>query len=166
MKWLREMKNSTKMEAGKKIDIDKIDMEKEAEKVAANPGILAYPHHAGSALVKPEDRGKIRGRSVAAMYEQTDRELNQIYEQMQLLARQAKDIQSRVEVSERIYKAQVSFEPIIGRIYYLYSRADGDDVLSMIAPTEWGRSQPFQQYISKVKLLSDHTWEILESHVG
>lgn len=151
------------MEAGKKIDVDRIDLVKEAEKVTENPGTLAYPHHAGSALVRPEDRGKIRGRAVAAMYEQTDRELGQIYEQMQLLARQAKDIQNRVDVSERIYKAQVSFEPIIGKIYYLYSRGENEDVLSMIAPTEWGKSKPFQQFVSKIKLLSDHTWEVLES---
>lgn len=45
------------------------------------------------------------------MYEQTDRELGQIYEQMQLLAKQAREIQKRVEISESIYKAQVSFEP-------------------------------------------------------
>lgn len=151
------------MEAGKKIDVDKIDLVKEAEKITENPGTLAYPHHPGSALVKPEDRGKIKGRAVAAMYEQTDRELGQIYEQMQLLARQAKDIQNRVDVSERIYKAQVSFEPIIGKTYYLYARGENEDVLSMIAPSEWGKSKPFQQFVSKIKLLSDHTWEVLES---
>ena len=151
------------MSAGKKIDVDRIDLLKEAEKVTENPGTLAYPHHAGSALVKPEDRGRIKGRAVAAMYEQTDRELAQIYEQMQLLARQAKDIQARVEVSERIYKAQVSFEPIIGKAYYLYARTETEDVLSMVGPSEWGRSSPFLKYLSKVKLLSDHTWEVLET---
>ncbi len=152
------------MKAGNKVDVEKIDLLKESEKTTDQPGTLSYPHHAGSALVRPEDRGKIKGRAVAAMYEQTDRELGQIYEQMQLLARQAKDIQSRVDVSERIYKARVSFEPIISKVYYLYAREDGEDVLSMIAPNEWGRSRPFQQYVSKVKLLSDHTWEVLETN--
>lgn len=147
---------------GKKIDIEKIDLEKHAEKVTATPGTLAFPHHAGSALVKPEDKGRIKGRAVSAMYEQTDRELNQIYEQMQLLARQARDIQTRIEISESIYKAQVSFEPLIGKTYYLYRRADTQEVLSMIAPAEWGRSKPYEIFVAKVKLLSDHTWEVLE----
>ncbi len=147
---------------GKKINIAQIDLEKHAEKVTQSPGTLSYAHHAGSALVKPEDRGRLKGRAVSAMYEQTDRELGQIYEQMQLLAKQAKEIQTRVEISESIYKAQVSFEPLIGKIYYLYRRADGQEVLSMIAPTEWGRSNPFAVFRARVKLLSDHTWEVLE----
>ncbi len=147
---------------GKKIDVDKIDLVKHAEKVTENPGLIAFPHHAGSAMIKPEDRGRIKGLAVAAMYEQTDRELGQIYEQMQLLARQAKAIQDRVEVSERIYQAQVSFEPLIGKTYYLYNNGEGADVLSMIGPTEWGKSRPFKQFMAKVKLLSDHTWEVLE----
>ena len=146
-----------------KIDVDKIDLIREGEKVSQNPGTLAFPHHAGSALVKPEDRGRITGRAVAAMYEQTDRELGQIYEQMQLLAKQAKDIQKRVEISESIYKAQVSFEPLIGKIYYLYRRVDGQEVLSMIAPGEWGKSKPTGGFMAAVKLLSDHTWEVRET---
>jgi len=147
---------------GKKIDVDKIDLVKHAEKVTENPGLIAFPHHAGSAMIKPEDRGRIKGLAVAAMYEQTDRELGQIYEQMQLLARQAKAIQDRVEVSERIYQAQVNFEPLIGKTYYLYNNGEGADVLSMIGPAEWGKSRPFKQFMAKVKLLSDHTWEVLE----
>lgn len=149
------------MATGKKTDVEKIDLGKLGEKVTNQPGLLTYAHHAGSALVKPEDRGRIKGRAVAAMYEQTDRELGQIYEQIQLLARQARDIQQRVEVSERIYKARVSFEPIIGKVYHLYAK-DDEDVLSMIGPEEWGRSKPFTSYIARVKLLSDHTWEILD----
>ena len=146
-----------------KIDVDKIDLVGEAEKVTETPGTLAFPHHAGSALVKPEDRGRIKGRAVAAMYEQTDRELGQIYEQMQLLAKQAREIQKRVEISESIYKAQVSFEPLIGKRYYLYRRADGEEVLSMIAPGEWGKSKPTGSFMAAVKLLSDHTWQVLET---
>lgn len=146
-----------------KIEIEKIDLVREAEKVTENPGTLAFPHHAGSALVKPEDRGRIKGRAVAAMYEQTDRELGQIYEQMQLLTKQAREIQKRVEISESIYKAQVSYEPLIGKIYYLYRRADGQEVLSVVASGEWGKSKPAGSFMAAVKLLSDHTWEVLET---
>jgi hypothetical protein len=81
---------------------------------------------------------------------------------MKLLADQAKAIQTRVEVSERIYQAKMSFEPLIGRIYHLYERENGTDLLSLIGPREWGRSKPFALFIASMKLLADHTWEILE----
>ena len=61
------------------------------DKITQNPHSLEYPHHAGSALIQPEDRGKIKGRALSAMEHQTDMQLSQIYEQMQLLAEQQKN---------------------------------------------------------------------------
>lgn len=148
------------MEKRERIDIEKIDLEKEKEKTTENPGIIEFPHTVGSALVRPEDKGKIKGRAVAAMRQQTDTQMKQIYEQVQVLVRQAHEIKSRVEVSERIYSAQMNFEPIIAHTYYLYEKEDGTDVLSMVSPDEWGRSFPFKSFIAKVTLLSDHTWDV------
>jgi hypothetical protein len=83
---------------GKKIDVDRIDLERMKEKPTESPGLLPYAHHSGSAIIKPEDKGKITGRAVAAMHSQTDMQMAQIYDQMRLLADQAKKIQSRIEV--------------------------------------------------------------------
>jgi len=152
--------------AGKKVDIDKIDMEKMAEMTTPNPGTIEFPHSVGGAMIKPEDKGKIKGRSLSAMYEQTDMDMKQIYDQMQFLAQQAKTIKDRVDVSERIYQAQMSFQPLIGKIYHLYTKKDNMDTLSLIGPKEWGRSTPFEQYIATVKLMADHTWDILEKGQG
>lgn len=146
---------------GKKIDIDQIDLERMEEMTAENPGLIEFAHTVGSALVKPEDKGKLKGRAVAAMHEQTEMQVKQIYDQMQLLAAQAKAIQKRVEVSERIYQAKMSFEPLIGKTYHLYQKEDGTDLLSLIAPNEWGRSKPFKHFEASVKLLADHTWEVM-----
>jgi len=115
-------------EAGKKIDIDKIDLEKMKEGTTDKPGTIAFPHHSGSAIIKPTDRGKIKGRAVSAMHQQTDRQMTQLYEQMQLLAKQANDLKSRVEISERIYLAKINFEPLINHTYHMYEGADGKDV--------------------------------------
>lgn len=131
------------------------------DKVAENPHALPYAHTVGGAVIKPEDRGKIKGRAMAAMYEQTDMHLGQIREQIELLARQAKDIQHRVQISEEIYEAEMNFEPIIAKIYYLYRRSNGKSVVSMVSPPEWGKNPPFT-FIATVRLLSDHTWEVLE----
>ena len=130
------------------------------DKVAENPGLLPYAHTAGGAVIKPDDMGKIKGRSVLAMRQQTDRQMNQLYEQMEVLAKQAKLLSERKEISERIYDAAMGFEPIISETYYLYEKEDGSDLMSLVAPEEWGRSFKYSRYLAKVKLLADHTWEV------
>ena len=151
------------MDKKEKIDITHFDLEKDKEKTAENPGLIAFPHHVGSALIRPEDKGKIKGRAVTAMHQQTDIQMQQIYAQVQTLINQANEIKKRVEVSERIYLAQMNFEPVIAHTYYLYEKQDGSDVLSMISPEEWGRSFPFTSFIAKVTLMADHTWEVEKS---
>lgn len=131
------------------------------EKVAQNPGLLPYAHTAGGAVIKPEDIGKTKGRSIKAMRQQTDRQMNQLYEQMETLAKQAKLLSERKVISERIYDAAMGFEPIISETYYLYERESGQDLLSLIAPEEWGRSFKYSRYLAKVTLLADHTWDVL-----
>lgn len=137
-------------------------MEKEFndEKIAKFPSLMEYAHTAGGAIIRPEDMGKVKSRSLTAMRQQTDIQLAQLYKQMQLLAEQAKHIGKRVEVSERIYSAKMSFEPVIGKTYYLYEKAVDEDILSLIAPHEWGRKKPFSHFIATVNMLADHTWEV------
>ena len=130
------------------------------EKVAQNPGLLPYAHTAGSAVIKPEDMGKTKGRSIKAMRQQTDRQMNQLYEQMEVLAKQAKLLADRKEISERIYDAAMGFEPIINETYYLYEKEDGTDLLSLVAPHEWGRSFKYSRFLAEVLLLADHTWDV------
>jgi hypothetical protein len=135
------------------------------DKVTENPHSLEYAHHVGSALIKPEDKGKIKGRAISAMEHQTDQQLTQIYEQMQLLAEQAKKINQRKEISEKIYQAEFRFEPLINHVYHLYHTQNGTPVLSVIGPDEWGRSTRKDDFVweATVKLLADHTWEIISS---
>jgi hypothetical protein len=54
----------------------------------------------------------------------------------------------------------MNFGPIIGKIYHLYRRDNGKDVMSMISPSEWGRKAPYE-FIATIKLLADHTWDVL-----
>lgn len=129
-------------------------------KTAENPGLLAYAHSAGGAVIRPEDMGKAKGKAVTAMRQQTADQVSKIQRQMEVLARQVLEIRQRVEISERIYEATVGFEPIIGHEYFLYEKTDGFDVLSMVGPEEWGRKFPFSQFLAKVFLLADHTWEV------
>ena len=130
------------------------------DKVAENPGLLPYAHTAGGAVIRPEDMEKIKGRSVLAMRQQTDRQMNQLYEQMEVLARQAKSLTQRKEMSERIYDAAMGFEPIINETYYMYEKDTGTDLLSLVAPNEWGRSFKYSRFLAKCLLLADHTWDV------
>lgn len=132
------------------------------DKITEEPNTLAYPHHAGSALVKPEDKGKIKGRALSAMDHQTDMQMKQIYEQMKLLSDQANKLQDRKRVSEYIYKAEMRFEPLINHTYYLYKKEDSSYFLSLIGPNDWGRSKMTLYYIATTKLLADHTWDVLD----
>lgn len=134
------------------------------DKVAENPHSLEYGHHVGSAAIKAEDVGKQKGRALTAMEHQTDQQLSQLYEQMKLLADQAKKINQRKAISERIYEANFRFDPIINHIYYLYQDLDGSHILSIIAPNEWGRSRKNEYtYLAQVRLLADHTWDIMDT---
>lgn len=135
------------------------------DKISENPHSLEYPHHSGSALVKPEDQGKLKGRALSAMEHQTDMQLNQIYEQMQLLAEQAKKLQDRKSISEFIYQAEMRFEPLINHIYHLYRKEEGNFLLSLIAPNQWGRSKHTYEWIATVRLLADHTWDVLDKNI-
>jgi len=132
------------------------------DKVAENPGLLEYAHSVGGAVIIVDDKSRITAKALSAMEEQTNVQLQQIKDQMELLATQAKKILDRVEISKQIYFAEMGFEPLISHVYYLYERKNGNKVLSMIAPQDFGASMPFAAYIAQVKLLSDHTWDILD----
>ena len=150
------MKNA-KSEGSEELKYNPID----EDKVAEQPHLLPYAHTLGGAVIKPIDRGKVKGQALTAMYKQTDLQLEQIKEQIALLAQQAQSIQDRVQISEQIYQAECGFKPLVGHIYYLYTKAEEKNVLSMISPEEWGPAIPYE-FIAKVELMADHTWQILE----
>jgi hypothetical protein len=130
---------------------------------AANPGLMPYAHNVGAPAFRPINIDKTKHYALAAMEEQTNAQLSQLYEQAELLAKQANAIKARAEISLLIYASKMSFKPVIGKTYYLYQRKNEDYVLSMVAPEEWGKTMPFARFISACKLLSDHTWDIEDS---
>ena len=117
--------------------------------------VLPYAASVAGAVIKPTEVGMIKHKALAAMEEQTDLQLNQIRQQIELLASQAQEINRRKELSMMIYNAQLSFTPVMGNIYHLYEKKDGSYFLSMIAPKEWNNQFVT---IASVKMLADHTW--------
>lgn len=121
--------------------------------------VLPYSASVSGAVIKPNEEGVIRHKALTAMEEQTNMQLEQIRKQIELLALQAQEIQARKELSMIVYNAQLNFQPVIGQVYFLYEKQNGDHVISMISPREWGGGAgPHKKFIAQVKLLADHTW--------
>ncbi len=120
--------------------------------------VLPYSASVSGAVIKPTEMGVIRHQALSAMEEQTNMQLTQIRQQIELLAIQAKEIQKRKELSMIIYDSKISFAPVIGQSYYLYEKEDHSHLISMISPKEWGKKAPYK-FLAAVKLLADHTWK-------
>lgn len=126
--------------------------------------ILPYAAGASSVVIRPTQQGVIKHKALSAMEEQTNMQLLQIRQQIELLAKQAAALQERKELSLKIYESSLNFKPQIGQTYHLYQRKDDSYLLSMVSPNEWGGgSGPFKSFISSVKLLADHTWMQVEN---
>jgi predicted transcriptional regulator len=138
----------------------KEQMERMELMAADLPGLMEYATNVGGFSIVPTNEGVIKGKALDAMHQQTQSHLDQIKEQMLLLARQAQDLKDRVDISHEIYQAKITFSPVIGKTYYLYEKKGGARLLSLIAPEEWGAMSGMNT-IAEVKLLADHTWEIV-----
>ncbi|MBK8700476.1 MAG: DUF2452 domain-containing protein [Saprospiraceae bacterium] len=130
------------------------------EKTTETPHLLPYAHHVGSAIIRPLDKGRTKGNAMTAMYQQTGNQLQQIKEQVETLIRQAQAIHDRIDISEKVYRAEMGFKPVMHQVYHLYERASGQWVLSLVSPQEWGAKIPYH-FVATIRLLADHTWEIL-----
>ena len=54
------------------------------DKITENPSTLPYSHTVGGFVIKPIDKGRTKGLAVQAMQEQTEIQLKQIKEQIEL----------------------------------------------------------------------------------
>lgn len=156
------MTKDTKDKKPTPINVDELDLELMKLKTVDLPGLVEYAHSVGGFSIVPTEQGVIKGRAMNAMQEQTQERLDMILEQMRTLAKQAKEIQDRVEISHYVYDAEIKFEPIIGKKYFLYEREDGTKLLSLVGPNDWGNSKKYKACLAEVRLLSDHTWKVLE----
>ena len=130
------------------------------DKIAEDANLLPYGSSVSAPAFKAVETLKNKSLDVNAMEMQTDMQLDQIKQQIELLASQANKIQARKDLSANIYNADMGFKPEINHNYFLYRRNDGSTVLSMIAPSEW-RKCPYE-FMNKVLLLADHTWDIID----
>ena len=114
-----------------------------------------------SPKIEPIDKRLLKANAYEAMQHQAEQQIQMLKKQAELLMKQAKAIEHRLEVSHAIYQADINFEPVINGIYHVYQKDNGTQVLSMVAPYEWGAKMPFSEFLYTVRLLGDRTWDIL-----
>tara|TARA_R110000868_G_scaffold100128_1_gene275338 strand:+ start:5453 stop:5965 length:513 start_codon:yes stop_codon:yes gene_type:complete len=161
------MKNKDEDNYNNPIDVDQIDLERLKLATSDSPGTLTFGSNRGGVAFTPNKEGAIKSRAYSAMTGQLDMQLANIVEQMRVLAKQVEELKERKRVSELIYTAAMSFEPLTGKSYFLYEVVQDEVIsprLSMLSPKEWGEDKmKSQRFLAEVMLLADHTWKILAS---
>ena len=85
-------------------------------------------------------------------------------EQAEVLMKQAKALQARLDATEMVHSAKFGFNPIHGKIYHLYfDGRNNTNVLIQNGPKEWSCGIPDGwTYSMAVKKLGDSTWAVIE----
>lgn len=149
----------------KPVDLENINLDLMKLKVTDMPSLLEYAHTVGGFAITPTNQGAIKSNARSAMVEQTEEQLNIIYEQMKTLAKQVQDIKKRVYISDLIYNVEIPFTPVIGKTYYLYEENTGKRYLSLVSPDEWGKAMDSQVFLAEIRLNADHTWKVIKSTI-
>jgi hypothetical protein len=139
------------------------DPEKDKPIYDGEASFAPYPLSVSSPQIKPEDKRLVKGTAYEAMQYQANQQIALLRKQAELILQQVKAIEERVQISQKIYEADMRFTPTAGETYHLY-RKNGKSVITMVSPDEWGATMPYDEYIASMKLLADKTWEILNKN--
>ena len=122
---------------------------KKPDRVADNKSTMPYGDSVGApAITEVDTTGYRQMKSKEASAKLRGR-----YEELQEEFRQ---LVATSEDTQRMYDATVSFVPIVGHIYHLYRRENGEEWVSMIAPEEFGTY--YHEYIGSFRLATDSVW--------
>lgn len=138
------------------------DIETSFESYAGEAKLSPIPLTIGSPAIRPEDKNKIKANAVEAMHHYANQEIGMLKKQADLIMQQVREIESRLHISEQIYQSDLRFTPVVNQIYHLYEKED-HFILSLIGPNEWGRTKQNKKFIASVKLLGDHSWDVLKN---
>ena len=112
-----------------------------------------------------EDRSKAKSETEAGVDKPklADRLGQRAYPFLELM-KQAKALQARLDATEMVHCAKFSFNPIHGKIYFLYyDERNQTNVLIQNGPKNWSCGIPDGWiYSMAVKKLGDSTWAVVE----
>ena len=132
------------------------------ESYSGEAKLSPIPLSIGSPVIRPEDKNLIKSNAVEAMHHYANQEIALLKRQADLIMQQVREIENRLSISQQIYQSDIRFTPIVNQVYHLYEKAD-HFLLSLIGPDEWGQSKNSRKFVASVKLLGDHSWDVLKS---
>ncbi|MEI6594509.1 MAG: DUF2452 domain-containing protein [Bacteroidota bacterium] len=135
----------------------------EFESYEGEASLSPIPLSIGSPIIRPEDKNQIKANAVEAMNHYANQEISLLKKQADLIVQQVREIENRLKVSEKIYQSDIRFVPVIGQVYHLYEK-DDHFTLSLIGPDEWGQSKNTRKFVASVKLLGDHSWDVIRKN--
>lgn len=106
-----------------------------------------YPTEIGSQNFSPENLELFKMEKTAKVKHYYSKKIEDLSKEYNSLLRE-------ISVNEMLYSSKISFEPVVGKTYFLYNKANGK-FLSMISPDEWNNSPEF---IGKFQLQTDGRW--------
>ncbi|MDG1227785.1 MAG: DUF2452 domain-containing protein [Polaribacter sp.] len=106
-----------------------------------------YATSVGAPVITATDTIAWKNRSINKLNHKVKTRFKEIKEQYDQLMQEFED-------NRLINEAKFTFEPIIGQHYHLYMRENGDNFLSIIAPTECNFNS-----IGSFYLNADQIWE-------
>tara|TARA_B110000977_G_C11054411_1_gene483533 strand:+ start:510 stop:911 length:402 start_codon:yes stop_codon:yes gene_type:complete len=106
-----------------------------------------YATNVGAPVITTTDTNAWKNRSINKINHKVEAkylELKAAYEKMM----------QEFEYNNLIFESKFTFEPIVGEVYHLYKRKNGDSFLSIIAPEQCRFNALGSFYLN-----ADHIWE-------
>jgi len=119
---------------------------KKPDQVADNPGLLPYGSNIGAPAIKPDDIATWKVEKVVKTNNYFSTRYEEIKEEYRKLIEQ-------YEWNKLVYESDFRFEPIKGKVYFLYQKQQGKLFLSLIEPELWN-----EIFIGAFKLDSEDKW--------
>jgi len=118
----------------------------QTDRINLKPNLMSYPHHVGAPKIEAVDLSpfnRLQAHKVTKSLQKRADEISML----------VKTLQEDYVLNLELYSATRSFEPVMGEVYHLYEKEDGELFLSLISPREWSK-----KYLYSGTLNSDGTW--------
>ncbi|CAF0792290.1 unnamed protein product [Brachionus calyciflorus] len=83
--------------------------------------------------------------------------LNIIIEQIQFLQEQARGILEKAKLEKELHQAACNILKRPGTVYYYYKRDSGQKYLTIMSPSDWGKTCP-HEFLGAYRLEYDNSW--------
>ena len=109
--------------------------------------LLPYATSNSSPVISIPNVDAFKKKGVDKVSKQFQAELTDLQNKIKSFVTVASDTQ-------KVYSAKFKFEPIVGERYHLYAGENGENFLSLIAPSDWKK-----EHLGSFRLNGDYKWE-------